>query len=680
MSIELAKAHVRVRADTSQLRPDLMQARSQVTGDASVIGASIGSSLTAGISKSFIGGITGVSLFAGGILRKGLSEAADFEQTTISFETMLGSIKETQTTLASLTKFAAETPFEMPEILQAARGLIQFGEHGDEMVDTMKMLGNAASASSTPFGFLALVFNQVRGVGKLLTQDFRQLSTRGIISLQDIAKHYKVTTAAAQDMLSKGKISFDDFKAIMEGLSKEGGRFYNMMIRQSQSLTGLESTLADAWNIMTRQLAGGLVPAMKLYTRLQIIAVEGLSAINEALGDMSGWAMAGAVSLTLLASAFGLAAIGTKLLGISLLQMMVGSGIALVFVAAAAGAGMLVGMIAKLISWMSELSAVTKPIADGWAMITAAFEMTVTNIKIGISRIIADFQGYYMVATGVFTAVAVWAAQKFNELGAFAMNLATGLGVIFRNIGDFFRIILIDMQMEWLEWKMATIVVFHSISTAFSATFAAIGAGFMAYIGNLKNAFAAFGTFVSSVFSAIGEVIMMMWDNLLNGGGEDVMMVLHDKMLNAVQTMQKDMKDGTVDTGAVAKKAFEDSVKASGPAPIFGDAMGLNGLKAERDQIIAKIAEAESKPVDITPEGEEAPPPPGAPEAAAEKKNDLTGKYRVEEFGNTLQDAVLKKEDKQGLMVTLLEVGNTLQQQQLEATKDKKPMALAGDS
>ena len=109
--------------------------------------------------------------------------------------------------------------------------------------------------------------------------------------------------------------------------------------------------------------------------------------------------------------------------------------------------------------------------------------------------------------------------------------------------------------------------------------------------------------------------------------------------------------------------------------------MGLNGLKAERDQIIAKIAEAESKPVDITPEGEEAPPPPGAPEAAAaEKKNDLTGKYRVEEFGNTLQDAVLKKEDKQGLMVTLLEVGNTLQQQQLEATKDKKPMALAGDS
>jgi len=194
-----------------------------------------------------------------------LMKAGQFEQTKIAFETMLGSAEETKKTLADLTEFAALTPFEMPEILQAARGLIQFGERGEDLIETMEMLGNAAAGTSTPFGFLALVFNQVRGVGKLLTQDFRQLSTRGIISLQDIADHFDVTTSAAQEMLSTGRVSFEDLKDIFRELSEEGGRFHNLMEKQSTSLLGLWSTFKDVLGITSRVIGDMLMPAAKRF-------------------------------------------------------------------------------------------------------------------------------------------------------------------------------------------------------------------------------------------------------------------------------------------------------------------------------------------------------------------------------------------------------------------------------
>lgn len=192
-----------------------------------------------------------------------LQAAGKFEQTTIAFETMLGSASATTKLLDDLTQFAAKTPFEMPEIEQAARGLVMFGERGDELMETLNLLGNAAAGTSTDFGMVALVFNQVRGVGHLLTQDFRQLSTRGILSLQDIADHFHTTTEAAQAMLSGGKISFEDLKAILKDLSSDGGRFANLMEKQSHSLLGVWSTLKDDINIMKRQLGEDLAPAAK---------------------------------------------------------------------------------------------------------------------------------------------------------------------------------------------------------------------------------------------------------------------------------------------------------------------------------------------------------------------------------------------------------------------------------
>jgi len=272
VGLEIAKAWVVVRGDVSKVAGDLNAGKTQIAG-------------VVGRIQRMITGIGTAAAASFGVLRA-LTSAGQFEQTTIAFNTMIGSAEETKRTMEALTEYAAKTPFEMPEIQRAARGLIMFGERGDELMETLNILGNAAAGTSTDFGMLALIFNQIRGVGKLLTQDFRQLSTRGVICLQDIADHFDVATDTAQRMLSTGKVSFEDVREILKGLSQEGGRFHDMTEVLSTSYTGLLSTLKDSINLAARALGEGLLPYAKTFVEILLEGAEELRTWIEDHGEL----------------------------------------------------------------------------------------------------------------------------------------------------------------------------------------------------------------------------------------------------------------------------------------------------------------------------------------------------------------------------------------------------------
>jgi len=176
---------------------------------------------------------------------------------------MLGSAIDAKQTIAGLVDFAARTPFELPGIIDAARGLILFGERGDEMMRTLTMLGNASAATGADFAELALIYNQIRGAGKLLQQDFRQLATRGVLTQQDLVDHFKVSTAEIEEMRRAGKISFADIRDIMFKLSEDGGRFGRMMEQQAQTLSGVWSTMRDDFRLMSASLFKHVMPETK---------------------------------------------------------------------------------------------------------------------------------------------------------------------------------------------------------------------------------------------------------------------------------------------------------------------------------------------------------------------------------------------------------------------------------
>ena len=63
-----------------------------------------------------------------GVGVKAVTSAADFEQTKVAFTTLFGDTGKAEQTLAQLRQLAAKTPFEFPELADAGRKLIAFGE------------------------------------------------------------------------------------------------------------------------------------------------------------------------------------------------------------------------------------------------------------------------------------------------------------------------------------------------------------------------------------------------------------------------------------------------------------------------------------------------------------------------------------------------------------------------
>jgi tape measure domain-containing protein len=214
-----------------------------------------------GSSLATVGKWAGVGLGAltAGIGAAGtmaVKSAADFEQTKIALTTMLGSADKAGSLLQDIAKFAAATPFEMPELATTTKQLIAFGFSGEEAFSNMKMLGEISSGVGVPMSQLAYVFGQVRVAGKLMGGDLMQFTNAGVPMISQLSKVLNVSEADVKDMVSAGKVGFPEVQKAIQQMTDEGGRFHGMMAAQSTTLSGLWSTLTDNIGGAMREMIG----------------------------------------------------------------------------------------------------------------------------------------------------------------------------------------------------------------------------------------------------------------------------------------------------------------------------------------------------------------------------------------------------------------------------------------
>lgn len=112
----------------------------------------------------------------------------DFEQTATAFRTMLKDGEKSGALLKDLSKFAADTPFEFPEIANAGKSLLAFGFEAQNVKDNLRRLGDVSSSLNIPLGELTDIYGKARVQGRLFSEDINQLTGRGIPIIQELAK------------------------------------------------------------------------------------------------------------------------------------------------------------------------------------------------------------------------------------------------------------------------------------------------------------------------------------------------------------------------------------------------------------------------------------------------------------------------------------------------------------
>jgi len=205
-------------------------------------------------------GIVGSILAIG---KKSLDAAADMETLNAKFEVMLGSSEKASTMVTDLRKFAASTPFALKDLSEGAVTLLNFGLKGEQVIPTLRMLGDVAGDSNDKFRALALVFGQIQSTGKLMGGDLLQLINAGFNPLQVISKKTGQSVASLKDAMSKGAISADMVTEAFKIATSEGGLFFKNMEKQSQTLNGMISTMKDAFKDLLVSIGQPMIPLAK---------------------------------------------------------------------------------------------------------------------------------------------------------------------------------------------------------------------------------------------------------------------------------------------------------------------------------------------------------------------------------------------------------------------------------
>lgn len=178
--------------------------------------------------------------------------AVDYQKSmeyyTTSFTVMTGSAEKASETVQKLADIGATTPFDMPQLADATSLLMNFGFSADDAVDSMMMLGDISQGNADKLDTIARAYGKMNSAQKVTLENINMMIDAGFNPLQEISEKTGESMQSLYDRISKGKVSVDEITESMKRSTSEGGKYFQSMDAQSQTLDGRLSTLSDTVN------------------------------------------------------------------------------------------------------------------------------------------------------------------------------------------------------------------------------------------------------------------------------------------------------------------------------------------------------------------------------------------------------------------------------------------------
>lgn len=234
---------------------------------------------------------------------QGIQAAKDYEQTVISIEGIFQGMgmsveqatEETKGYLADLRDFAAETPFELPQTLDAVKRLLSIGYAADDVKDNLlPAIGDIVSALGQPAASISAVvyaFGQMKSAGRVLSQDLMQIGNAlpGFNAKVAIAEQlFSGDMQAMAKAMESGALDSEmAIQAIIKAMQEFPGAA-GAMERQSKTLAGVMSTFSDTVN---NALIDGLMPSMPMLSEALMGVMPAVEAMATAFAQQLGPAL-----------------------------------------------------------------------------------------------------------------------------------------------------------------------------------------------------------------------------------------------------------------------------------------------------------------------------------------------------------------------------------------------------
>ena len=229
--------------DNSGLKKDSEEAKryiNDISDFAKKAGIALGAAFSVGALKQFASEVINVR--------------GEIQQLGIAFETMLGSKERADRMMSDIVDMAKRTPFTLTDVATNAKQLMAMGIAADEVIGTLKSLGDVAAGVSVPISRIAINYGQVRALGRLQSREIRDFAMAGIPIVEQLANMLGKTASEIYEMVDAGSVGFPLVEQAFKNMSGEGGKFYNLMEKQNSSLTGQIEKLKDEIQLMFNEI------------------------------------------------------------------------------------------------------------------------------------------------------------------------------------------------------------------------------------------------------------------------------------------------------------------------------------------------------------------------------------------------------------------------------------------
>jgi tape measure domain-containing protein len=178
----------------------------------------------------------------------------EFQQLGIAFEVMLDSKEKSDKLMKEQIILSQKSPFTLLDVATNTKQLMAMGVAYEDVMATMKALGDVAAGVSVPISRVAINYGQVMTLGKLQEREVRDFAMAGIPLIEELAKNLGKSKQEIMGMISESQIAATDVTKAFQTMSGEGGKFFNLMEKQNASITGQISNLQDKIQIMLNEI------------------------------------------------------------------------------------------------------------------------------------------------------------------------------------------------------------------------------------------------------------------------------------------------------------------------------------------------------------------------------------------------------------------------------------------
>lgn len=246
-------------------------------------------------------------VYAGVIGGRALKLGIDQEMRNASFEVLFGGEANAKKMIDNISAYASKSTYGKDTLSEAAQTMAGFGIAQDRIMPNLRAIGEVAMGNKGKFDSLTLAFSQMSATGTLMGQDLNQMINAGFNPLLQMSKDTGKSIAELKDDMGKGKIGADMVADAFQNATKEGGMFYGMSEKMSNTLGGAFSTalsninnlLLDLYNVIQPLL----LPAVRAFNLLLTDSTTFFDKLGEKISNLSTTAkVVGGVMLWLAAT------------------------------------------------------------------------------------------------------------------------------------------------------------------------------------------------------------------------------------------------------------------------------------------------------------------------------------------------------------------------------------------